>query len=84
MAIAFATLTPTRRALNPPGPLATKMASTSSIVTLACSIIRRSVGASSTEWFCSERHTTCSATWPLVDRATEAYLVEVSMDSSIG
>jgi hypothetical protein len=83
MASAFATLNPTRNALNPPGPFATNIASTWLILTVASSIRRRSAGTSSTEWFRPERQVSSVATSPPLEKATEAYLVDVSIESSM-
>ncbi len=44
---------------------------------------RRAAGTNSTEWFCSERQASCIVTSPSLESATEAYLVDVSIESSI-
>ena len=44
---------------------------------------RRTAGASSTEWLRPERHVSSATTAPLSATATDAYLVEVSIASSI-
>jgi hypothetical protein len=79
----LAALIPTRRALNPPGPRATAIPDRSRGVSPLLARSSDTAGINWVVWLVVEYQERQESTRSSSDRATPAYLVEVSMDRSI-
>ena len=79
----LATLNPVRRALNPPGPSATATADNDPGPPPTPCKISATAGISSVEWLTVDLQDRVATTLEPSWRATEAFLVDVSIESSI-